>query len=220
VRKMKAAELVLDFEIYPRNNVDGKHVRDIADARAAGVEMPPVIVEKKSHRVVDGFHRVKGEILFAGEDASVLVIEKTYRDEAALFLEAMSLNAAHGAKLDPCDRTRCAIIAERLSIPLDQVAGALHMPADKLGALRANRTATSPGGMTIPIKRTIRSHAGKRLTRRQVAANEKLSGMNQQFYANQLIELIEADLLDKDDQILTERLRVLHGLLGEVLAAH
>jgi hypothetical protein len=219
MKKLKAAELVLDFDLYPRNNVDSHNVRGIVDALAAGVELPPVIIDKKSKRVADGFHRVRGHLQFFGDEAEILVIEKTYANDAALFLDAMRYNAAHGAKLDSCDKTHCVIIAERLRIPLDAVAGALHMPADRLGELRNTRTATASGGLVVSLKKTVRHFAGKRLNKRQVEANSKLSGMNQVMYANQLIELIEADMLDKEDENLLLRLRHLHELLSGVLVA-
>lgn len=220
MKKMKAAELVLDFDLYPRNNVDQHNVKCIMDARTAGQEMPPVIIDKKSKRVIDGFHRTRAEIRLFGDEAEVVVIEKVYKDEAEMFLDAMRYNAAHGARLDPCDRTRCTIIAERLSIPLDAVAGALHMPVDKLGALRTDRTAKGTGGLVIPLKRTIsQQFSGKRLNARQQEANTKLSGMQQVFYANQLIELLESKMLDTTDPRLMERLQVLHGLLDEILVA-
>jgi len=220
MRTMKCAELVLDFDLYPRNNLDGHNIRAIADARKAGVELPPVIADKKSKRVVDGFHRVKERLQTGGPDAEIEVIEKTYRNEKEMFLDAMRYNAAHGARLDPCDRTRCTIIADRLRIPLDSVAGALNMPVDKLAGLKADRTARGNGqGLTVALKHTIRHMAGKKLTKRQREANDRSSGMNQAFYVNQIIDLIEADLLDKADEKLLERLRKLHGLLEELLAA-
>ena len=219
MRTLKCSELVMDFDLYPRNNIDTHNVRSIANARAAGIEMPPVIADKKSKRVVDGFHRLREKILTDGPDSDIEVIEKTYKDDAAMFLDAMRLNATHGARLDPCDRTRCTIIAERLSIPLEAVAGALNMPADKLGALRDDRTAKGAGGLAIPLKRTNRHMAGKRLTKRQQEANERSSGMNQAFYVNQVIDLIEAKLLDEEDDNLLERLRHLHGLLETLLVS-
>lgn len=218
MRRLKAAELILDFDLYPRRNLDSHNVRNLVDALAAGAELPAVLIDKKSKRVVDGFHRVRAALQHFGDEAEIEVIEKAYKDDAAIFLEAMRLNAAHGAKLDPCDRTHCVIVAERLHIPLDAVAGALHMPLDKLGELRASRTATA-GGLTVALKRTVSHFAGKRLNKRQSEANDRLSGMSQQFYANQLIELIESGMLDLDNENLIERLRVLHGLLDGVLAA-
>ena len=218
MKRVKAASVVLDFDLYPRNNVDAHNVRSIVDAILAGQEMPPVIIDRKSKRVVDGFHRVKA-VLRADPEGELDVVEKAYRNDAAMFLDAMKYNATHGARLDPCDRTRCTIIAARLSIPLDAVAGALHMPIEKLGNLRDTRTARNGGGsLSIPLKRTIKHMGGRKLTKPQQAANEKLSGMNQAFYANQLILLIETKMIDPEDAKLFERLAVLAELLDGLLA--
>jgi hypothetical protein len=40
--------------------------------------------------------------------------------------------------------------------------------------------------------------------------------MDQKFYVNQLVMLIEADLLNRDDKILLQRLKVLWQKLGEI----
>ena len=219
MRKMKCAELVFDFDLYPRNNLDAHNIRSIADARKAGVEMAPVIIDKKSKRIVDGFHRNKERLQTDGPEAEIEVIEKVYKNEQEMFLDAMRYNATHGARLDPCDRTRCAVIAERLRIPIESVAGALNMPVDKLAGLRADRTAMAAGGggLVIPLKRTIKHMAGKKLSKQQQVVNDKSSGMNQSFYANQLIDLIESDLIDKEDETLYKRLQRLYELLAELL---
>jgi|LSQX01.2.fsa_nt_gb hypothetical protein len=218
MRTIKAASLVLDHNLYPRNNVDRHNVLSIKDALAAGETLPPVICDKRSKRVTDGFHRVIATLEMDPE-GTIDVIEKAYKNEQEMFLDSMRLNASHGAKLDSCDRTRCLLIAERLSIPVDSVAGALHVPVDRLGKLRNERTATTSRGLEIPLKRTFRHMADKRLNKRQIEANERSSGMNQAFYVNQLIDMLESDLLDKSDEGLLERLRHLHGLLDELLAA-
>lgn len=219
MKTMKAAEIVLDFDLYPRNNVDPQNVRNIAEAVAAGIEMPPVIIDRKSKRCIDGFHRTK-EVLRRDPDGTIAVIEKNYANESAMFLDAMKYNAQHGCRLDPCDRVRCAIISERLQIPLDAVAGALNMTVDKLATLHNDRTGKTRSGEPLALKQTIsKGWHGRKLNKRQEEANEKLSGMNQSFYANQLIELIESGLLDKEDDKLFERLKLLHTLLDDVLAA-
>lgn len=218
MKKFKCAELVLDFGLYPRHNVDSYNIRSILDALDAGTELPPVIADEKSKRVADGFHRVRAYLKKYGPEAEINVIFKRYKNESELFLDAMRYNASHGAKLDQCDRTHCMIVAERLQIPLDAVAGALHMEVDKLANLRSTRTATA-NGLTVPIKRTIQHKAGQELTPQNVAGNEKLSGMTQTFYVNQLITLIESKLLNLEDDQLMERLKNLHVLLDDVLAA-
>lgn len=217
MRQVKAASLILDFDLYPRNNVDSHNVRCIADAMESGVEMPPAVVERATKRVVDGFHRVRA-VLLRDPDGLITIVEKVYKSDAELFLDSMRYNAAHGARLDPCDRTHCVLIAERLSIPLDAVAGALHMPAEKLGDLRQHRTGSLAGGLQIALKRTISHMEGRRLTKAQSDVNDKLSGMNQQFYVNQVVMLIESNLLDKEDEKLMARLEYLAKLLNEMMA--
>ena len=216
MRTVKAASLVLDFDLYPRRNLDTGNIARMVDALQAGTELPPVITDRKSKRVVDGFHRVR-TVLKLDKEGTITIIEKTYRNEAAIFEDAVKYNAVHGAALDPNDRVRCLLIAEHLHIPLDRMAGALHMPVDKLSNLRNDRTARTSGGLEVALKRTIRHKAGQRLTKEQVRVNDGLSGMNQAFYVNQIISLIESDLLNKNDESLLERLRHLHGLLEGLL---
>lgn len=219
MRKMKAAELILDFELYPRNNIDPKNVKRMIDALVGGIELPPVIIDRKSKRVVDGFHRVRANLRLYGDDASIEVIEKSYKDEAAIFLDATRFNATHGLTMDDCDRTHCIIIARHLHISDDAIAGALFIPVDKIATMRNERTALDSAGQPLALKNTIRQQfKGRKLTKRQTEANEKFSGMNQAFYANQLIELCESRMLDVENESLMERLRVLNGLLDDVLA--
>lgn len=218
MRTIKAALVVLDYNLYPRNNVDQHNVRAIMDALEAGEEMPPIIIDRHTKKAVDGFHRTLAK-LKRDPDSEIEVIEKTYKNESEMFLDAMRYNSTHGARLDPCDRVRCTIIAEKLSIPLAAVAGALHVPAEKLGALKSDRTATTAGGLSIPLKRTIQHMAGQKLTKAQNAANDKLSGMNQVFYVNQVILLIESNLLNKEDEKLLDALRHLSELLEGLLTA-
>lgn len=219
MKKVKCASLVIDASIHPRHNIDSHPIRCIKEAEEAGVEMPPIIADEKTRRVVDGVYRLKAKILRLGDDAEIDVIFQRFKSTAEMFLEAMRLNALHGTQLDTCDHTHCLIVAQRLEIDIQLVAGALHIPADRLGELRNTRLATAPKtGLSIPLKRTVARHfAGKTLTPRQVETNERSSGMNQSFYANQLIDLLEAKMLDLADEKLVERLSHLRELLDGVL---
>lgn len=217
MRKAKVGELVLDFNIYPRANIDNYNVNTIAEALTAGVELPHIIIDKKSKRVVDGFHRVRAYQKIYGDDCEVEVIEKSYRDDKQLFLDSIRYNANHGAKLDSHDRAHCSILANQLVIDDTHLADALSITVDKLSSLMVSHTAVGKGGLAVPIKRTISHMRGKKLTNKQADANKKLSGMNQSFYANQIITLIENDLLNVGDDKLMQRLDLLRGLLNGLL---
>lgn len=83
-----------------QNGTDAAHVRLLADA--AGVaELPPIIVQQGSMRVVDGLHRLAAAKLRGEESISVRFIDCT--DESA-FILAVKSNIQHGMPLSRADR--------------------------------------------------------------------------------------------------------------------
>jgi len=224
MRKVKVSELVLDFTLYPRGDVDSQHVHYLREAMKAGVELPPIIAERKSLRVVDGFHRHKAYVSEYGVGHEIEIVEKPYKNDGELFLDAARYNSAHGANLSRFDRVHCILRAEQLGITVEQIAAALSITADTAGQLRSGsvgqlRGNKSSGGapLSIPLKRTISHMAGQTLTKAQEQANGKLGGMNAGFYVNQVCILIENGLLDAEDAKLFERLAHLRALLDGVL---
>lgn len=213
------ADLVFDFEMYPRSQVDSQHVGHIAEAIAAGAKLPAIVIDKKTKRIVDGFHRGRAHKRLYGDGAQVEVEEREYKTEAEMFIAAMIFNAAHGRNLTTYDRTHCILRAKRLKIEPEEIASALNVTVERIGELhttRVGRVKARRNG-AVPLKRTIAHMAGLALTKDQEAANQKLGGMNQTFYANQLILLIENDLLDTGNEELLGRLRKLQGLLDTVV---
>ena len=218
--------LILDFDLYPRRKIDSQHAGYMLDSVEAGIELPPVIVDKISKRVIDGFHRVTAMKRFykinKKEKPVINVILKSYKSEADMFLDAMKYNSAHGRSLDQCDKAHCIIRAEELELTIDKISMALSITVDKYGKLKTQHIGElhlSPHlkNKQIPLKRTIRHLAGKKLTAKQVKANERLSGMNQSFYVNQIIDLLENNLLDAKNLHLMERLERLYDLLKEII---
>lgn len=217
--KMKIGELVFDFDLYPRSDIDTHNIAYMSQAEDAGVKFPPVIIDKKSKRIVDGFHRVKMYRQKYDDNYKIEVIEKTYGSEKEIFLDAIRYNASHGKMLSRHDRMRCVLQSERMRLKIDDVASALSMTIEKINQLKAERVGELRVGGTIqsvPLKRTIRHMSGKRLTKKQSEVNEHISGMDQKFYVNQLVMLIESNLLDQDDEILFQRLHVLWQQLGKL----
>lgn len=235
MQTLGVSKVILDFDLYPRASIDSQHVGHIAEAYAVGTELPPIIVDRKSKRAVDGFHRVRAYIRVKGSDALIPVVYKTYKSEGALFLDAMRYNANHGRMMSTYDRTHCIIKAHEFDIKPEIIASTLHMAVEKVGKLWAERTSDhelrtdAPGARRdrkargkkkviekIAIKQTIKHKAGKTLTKKQVEVNEKLQGMPQSFYVNQLIMLVESDLLDVDDEDLMLNLARLCKMLKKL----
>ncbi len=222
MQKIRICDLVEDLSVYPRFQVDDQHVRALAEAIEAGCELPPVVVERKSKRIVDGFHRKRAYERVHGPDHKIEVALKTYPSEAELFLDAARLNSSHGRPMVACDYARTVQTARRLGVKdISIVARVLNITVKKLDGIVATRFArgTVDSIKAVPIKRTIQHMAGLDMTDEQVRANTKLSGQNQSFYANQLILLLETQMLDMSDDGLIERLRLLYELLEPVVGA-
>ncbi len=213
MKSIKVANLVLDFELYPRPQVDSTHVSELVGAINAGADLPPVVYDEKTKKVADGFHRVKAVMRVGGADAEIMGVAKKFKTDRELFAYAMEFNSAHGRRLTPFDRARCLIIGERLKMDTNLIAGALHVTTDNLVGLKTSRMAKGQNSGSSPLKQTIAHMRGKKLTKKQWKANDKLSGMRQSFYVEQVILLIENDLLDRSNEKLLERLQHLKGLI-------
>lgn len=216
MQTVKAASLVFDYNLYPRTQIDSHHLAEMCDAERAGTVFPPVVADRESKRVIDGFHRVQKQLKVYGEGAEVPCVFKKYHSDQEMFLEAMRLNAQHGRNLCSYDKAHCILISLDLKIPDDQIALALSITTERLELVRSTKLANVREGnvkIEVAIKRTIRHKAGQQLTKKQHEANERLGGMEQLFYVNQIITLIENDLLDMENEKLMERLGHLKGIL-------
>lgn len=217
-KQLAISKITLDFTVLPRE-IDDSHVGRIAEAIRAGVEMPPVIVEKLTNRLVGGLHRVKAYMKIYGADAAATEIAVEFREyatEADLYADAVRDNGTHGKNYSPFDLMRIAMRAEELGLPLERIAESVGCRREKIEGLLAKRTASKSSGVRIALKQTIRHKVGSELTEKQAEVNEHLSGMNQSFYVNQLIALIEADLIDMGNEYLMERLFYLRELVDKI----
>lgn len=214
MRQFPIDKVVVDYGLYPRQQKDSHHVAEMRKAEEAGVVFPPIIIDKKTKTVIDGVHRVGMWEL--QKYTMIPVIEKTYRNKAEMFLDAMRYNADHGRALSTYDRAHSVIVAADLGLSDDAIAGALLVTVDRVNELRVNKSATTGGGAltrSVAIKRTIRHMAGRRLTASQVETNKKLGGMAQLFYVRQLLMLYRSKLLDTSNEELLSELEELKALI-------
>lgn len=223
--KIAIGKLTIDYNLYPRAQVDEQHVDYLAEAYHSGAVLPPIVVEKKSLRIVDGVNRVKACEKLWGPAHQIDVLYKTYKNDLELLLDAGRYNSHHGRRMSPFDCAHMAIKAISMGAQVESVAQVLSMRVEKLQSLlnrrvtdvksiRSVRDGEKKGRPTQVLKNTIRHMSdGPPLTREQSEVNKKLGGMNQLFYVNQIIMLIEADLLDTENEGLMDRLVILEKLL-------
>jgi hypothetical protein len=219
VAKVKISSLFLNEALWPRRVLSRANVKRIGEALRCGRTLPPIIVDRATKTVVDGFHRVKAMERVFGPDAEIDVEWRTYDSEAKMFLDAARLNAGHGEPLTPIDQAFCLQRAIELKIEPQVIEEALNLSKPAVTEIRERRFALGPDGGCVILKRSVGYLAGKRLTAQQVAGNERVGGFPVREYVEQLITFIEGGLLKRDgDTVLEERLRHLHGLLTRLLA--
>lgn len=215
-RIVKLSELVLDWDLYPRNEVDSTNRSRIKAAIQSGVIMPPIIADAQSLRITDGFHRYHVYRDMFSPDHEVEIIAREYESEKAMKADAVRLNVTHGKPLSPLDY---AYIISKFGgdFTTEEFADIMHQPESRITKIISERIATSPKGEPVVLKRQMRSLAGKKLTKKQVDANEHAGGMwSHVAVINQVIRLLESGVFDYTDARVMERLAKLRTLLDDV----
>lgn len=207
--RVKAVELVMDFALYPRFKIDDYHVSEMVESLKAKAVFPPIIADESSRRVVDGFHRIRALQRLYKEEAEVDVIFKKYPTDAAMYEDAMRLNSAHGRNLTSYDKAHCILRGRELGLTDDKIAEALHITKDRIAVLIRERWTAD----TQVLKRTVSHLAGTMLTDKQRDFIPKAGGMDQLFYINQVIALLETDSIDWTREQVKRSLKKLFNLL-------
>lgn len=216
--KVKAIELVFDWNLWPRHKaevLDATNIIQIREALRAGITPPPVIADSKSLRLIDGFHRTRAYLDVFGEEAEIDVELREYKDDAAMLLEAGALNN-HGLKLSPQDRAYFIHKCRKMKVPPAAIATALGMDPAKMSKFFAKRSAKSQSGETVILPGGARNLAGKVLTPEQEHYARHTCGVVPEMYANMLYNALVADVLIPDEKTIRV-LQRLYDKIGEVL---
>jgi len=151
---MKVAELIRDWELWPRHEaqaLDGPNVKRMIEALEAGIVLPPPIADEKSFRVIDGFHRLEAYDRLYGPEHKIEVELRTYKDDAEMLLEAGRLNWRHGLQMTPKDRAHFFLKCRRHKIPATRIAEALGVKRDVLQAKVKSRVLKTESGEQIAV---------------------------------------------------------------------
>ena len=212
--RVPAASLVEDFALYPRNEVNDTHVNDLVRSLSSGSDLPPIIAERLTNRIVDGVHRRRAHLKHFGDSAIVEVEFRDYEDEAALYLEAVRFNAAHGRRLDRHDQTRIVLRLQELKVDAKVIASALHVPEQEIKTL-AVRIVYDTAGMAVPQKRGFEHLRGQKVSDEQIGAMKSVRSGELGRVCNELIKLLDYELIDYEDPSCEKWLRqVAHSVTG------
>jgi len=93
---VKIADIVIDSNIYPRETPDNAKIAEYKELIDDGVKFPPIVVNKRTMHLIDGYHRYR-----AYKSLGLLDIETELIDipENMEWLEAIYRNTKHGIPL-------------------------------------------------------------------------------------------------------------------------
>jgi ParB-like chromosome segregation protein Spo0J len=214
---IEAALLVEDEAIYPRRSVDKSNIGSIADAIKAGEKLPPVIVDRKTKKIVDGVHRIRAYLQIFGPEAKIQAEMRDFKNTKEMLLEAGRLNSQQGLKLDPYDCAHFMLLCRKARVSEEQVIAALHMTRQRFENILKRKTARNKRNEEIPIKRIVQHMEGQKFTKEQEEIQEHLPGGSQVYFINSLISLIENDLINEENEKVMEALQKLHNALSSFL---
>jgi hypothetical protein len=219
--RVKAIELVMDWSIWPRQSaqrLDSTNVGRMKESLRSGFPLPPIIVDRKTLRIVDGFHRTQAVLSVFGDDAEIEAILKDYKNDAEMFLEAGATNHHHGLPMSPKDRAHFISVCRRMKIPWPAIAGALNMDQERVKAFVKARTAQAQNGETIALPAGAQHLAGKKLTSSEeyyVRSEQGFGGPS--AHVSILMNAIRANSVIPNERTI-EQMRELHQLIADWLA--
>lgn len=191
IENVPLESLVLDMELYPRNDVSSETVSRLVLAIEAGVSLPPIRADKKSKRIVDGFHRYNAHKRL--KLATIATEWAEYADDAELFAESIALNIGHGRPLDTYDQRRGIAKLIEYGWAVEKIAAVMRIPTVRVDEL-TRTNAIGPRSTVVPIKRGLSHLAGVKVNAKQREAIERYSGMEGTYHARQILLLLENGL--------------------------
>jgi len=220
VEKVNIAELVEDMDFYPRHSVDGAHVLDLMRAIAANETLPPPVADRKSMRIVDGWHRIRAYAKLHGPSVLIDVDLRSYRSDTEILKDAIRLNASHGRKLDQQDRTRSVLLLQRRNVDVKTIAVVLHTTQQRVEQLKLRFALVKNNGSSeqLPVKPNLYPKPGEEprtLTPEQYAVAQASSGHRTTQILTQLANELEAELWNVDDELIRERAWRLADLIAQ-----
>jgi ParB-like chromosome segregation protein Spo0J len=145
IGRTNAVEAVPVLSLRPADSprLNGEDKAHIARLVETETPLPPILVDGRSMRVIDGMHRLMAASLQGRETIDVIFFEGT---ESDVFLRAVQENIAHGLPLSQADRRAAAerIIASHPHMSDRAIGHSVGLAAKTVAAIRKNSSEDTP----------------------------------------------------------------------------
>jgi hypothetical protein len=208
LKTLPIGDLVEDYRLYPRAEVDGATVEQFREALRAGAKFPPIRVCSKTFRIIDGFHR---KTAYEREHAThALCVLEDVAGDVDLFRRAAAANASHGRRYSVDDYATAVRLAKRLGLTREQISADLFLPLDRVEKLER----ISAGRGHAPLERNVPKAGGKpsKLVEKSMDTIALIAA------AGLLTRALRGEEANRKSEELHARLEELSEVLGEFLS--
>ena len=202
-------DVVEDYRLYPRSEVDGATVEQFREALRAGAKFPPIRVCAKSFRIIDGFHR---KTAYRREQAThVLCAVEEVVDDIDLFRRAAAANASHGRRYSVDDYATAVRLAKRLGLTREQISADLLLPLDRVEKLE--RISAGRGHGHAAPERNVPKPA-----KQSKLVEKSMDTISQLTWTTSLLRCLREGHVNEGSEELRHQLEELSTALGEFLS--
>jgi ParB-like chromosome segregation protein Spo0J len=199
--KIAIDKIVIDESIYPRNGVSALNLTRLKHALESGVRFPPITIEAKTNRLVDGRHRY--ELYKLCGLKTIEATEKVYKNEADLFADAVRLNISHGIPLDHYTIRNAILRLETYGYSKQAISEIVRLPAPQIEKIERG-FANDESGKPLALKGGLSHLHGQTLDQQQQELNRRYSGTRATRAVQQLIGLLANDMYPPTPMFATE----------------
>jgi len=227
-RLIDISKIIVDEELYPRDNWNFQTSYGYSQAMLAGAKFPSIVVALNNGKyyLVDGRHRIEAIRILKHKEISAEVVVGWSRQR--IFEEAIKRNVSHGKALTVHEKRVAALKLRNWNYDPKKISELVQVPLDKLENFVAQRLVNSITGEVIAEGgRKIESHVVPMIVKSGIKnatlgsdwGTQVLQETQHSIYAGsqlsllrQLIKIIKAGLLDtknKEVNKLVEELKEL-----------
>lgn len=152
--KVKIMNLKIDEKLVKLRHVNPVFVSRYRQAYRNDAQLPLIVVQKGTNRIVSGNHRFSALKLEYGEDHEIEVIERVYKTELEILKEFTRENATHGNALDDFSKKKLTFALLEQGATPEDVASLFNISVRRVELLGEGLIQVDIGGEIIykPVK--------------------------------------------------------------------
>jgi len=210
-------EVFVDEELYPRVQPFYLTISEYKQSMLSGTKFPPITLALFHNKLVlvDGRHRLEATKKLKKETIEAEIFAGW--DKKKIYVEAVIRNNHHGQKLSPFEKRRAVLKLREMNINDSEIAKLIQIPESVLENFVGQRLVSTPTGQII-VKAPLKHLAGQKLSasrsREVEIYQEPLTTKSQVNLFDQIIDLFESGLIDKDNEEVQERIIKLSDLIS------